>query len=269
MKNRIVILSLAAVMCTWLCAVSSAPGYSSYYVYNVYGGTYADANKSSTYSGDDYMCWAASASNILLWTGWANVSGQSFSTASAIFTYFQSYWTNNGGNVYYAWDWWFDGTNDSPHSPNWSQVKTSGGGGFWTTYTFSDYYLQLTTSTSTANALSAIKYLFDNDYGVSLGLVTASGAHAITCWGYQYDDTGTIVGLYVTDSDDGYDGLKLYSVALTGDKWYLQSFYGSNSWYISEVDGLKGYAAVPGPATVLLLASGLTGLFGLRRRLGS
>jgi hypothetical protein len=234
-------------------------------VYEQWGGTYYDAEKSSTNTEDDLMCWAASASNILAWTGW----GKCYSTsADAIFAYFQDHWTNAGGNVYYGWDWWFDGTNNSQGYSGWSQVDVDGGG-FWTSYSLSDYFLG--TSTDSA-ALWAIDYLFDRGYGVSLGVTNGTNGHAITCWGYEYDDYGNIVGIYVTDSDDSktstnpLDILAYYKVVSSNGKWYLQNFYGYDTWYITEVDGLK-LCSVPEPATMLLLVSGIIGLAGFKRKL--
>ncbi|MFO8012577.1 MAG: hypothetical protein R6X20_04635, partial [Phycisphaerae bacterium] len=115
-----------------------------------WGGTWADAEKVPPDDGpgedpnvpgtaDDYMCWAAVASNLLEWTGWGKTGGMT--TADDMFAYFQDHWTDQGGNMYYGWDWWFDGTNDSPGDPDeWSQVDVPGGG-FYPSQAFSDYYL--------------------------------------------------------------------------------------------------------------------------------
>ena len=43
---------------------------TSYYLWDDWGGTYSDAEKSPTNTDDDLMCWAASAANLLAWTGW-------------------------------------------------------------------------------------------------------------------------------------------------------------------------------------------------------
>ena len=71
-----------------------------------------DAEKSPTNPDDDWMCWAAAASNILDWAGW-NVP--LFDSAQDMFYTFQNSWTNAGGLMAYGWHWWFDGT--SP--PDW------------------------------------------------------------------------------------------------------------------------------------------------------
>ena len=71
------------------------------------------------------MCWAAAASNILVWTGWGDI----YSTdEDNIFGYFQDHWTDSGALMEFGWDWWFDGTNPSQGWSGWSQVDDPGGG---------------------------------------------------------------------------------------------------------------------------------------------
>ena len=100
------------------------------------------------------------------------------------------------------------------------------------------------------------------------------GAHAITVWGYEYDDQGNYLGIYLTDSDDDKnsdnppDTLDYYSIT-TGvyDLWFIEDFGGINDydWYIGSVQALD-QKPVPEPAAMLLLASGLIGLAGFRRK---
>jgi hypothetical protein len=90
--------------------------------------------------------------------------------------------------------------------------------------------------------------------------------HALTCWGYDYDEAGNILGLWVTDSDDSALGIYYVDVEKGANGyWYLQDWYGSASddYYIG---GVQALAAVPIPSSVLLFISGLACLFGMKIR---
>lgn len=233
----------------------SAPALSAaYFGFNDFGGTWLDADKRVDNTEDDLMCWAASASNILAWTGWGDVAG--LTNTDDIFGYFQDHWTDQGGNPYYGWDWWFDGTNDTQGTSGWSQVDIPGGG-FWAhSYQFIDYVLF---SSTDQFALDSLSYLLRHGYGVSLSL-GGTGAHSMTAWGFEYDasDSGSYEGIYVTDSDDYLNALRYYEVAYntSQDAWYLQNYYGNNGWYITEVMGLDR-RPVTAPPMPLLIGMGL------------
>ncbi len=230
---------------------------TDYMLYNSYGGTWCDAEKTSDNSQDDLMCWAAVTFNVLQWTGWGNTGGMT--NSDQIFSYYQDHWTNTGGIMEFAWEWWFSGYNYSQGWDGWSQVDVPGGN-FHPNKDFWDYYHREYIDSA---AMSAIDSYLHNGYGTALALYTASGGgHAITVWGYQYgSNPADYLGIWVSDSDDNKNGpaprpdsLKYYNVAYSGSKWYLQDFYGTNNtWYIGEVQGL---APVPEPATVILLSLG-------------
>lgn len=219
----------------------AVPTGSSYMLYDEWGGMWADAEKTYSNTEDDNMCWAAAASNALEWTGWGKVTG--LVTTDDMFAYFQDHWTDAGGLMEFGWGWWFDGTNASQGWSGWSQVDVSGGG-FYPESSFSNYYSR---QWYDPYAMSSIDEFMRAGSSVTLG-VYGPGGHAITCWGFNYnpDDPTDYYGIWVTDSDDSkyssdpQDRLRYYEVEYDTleNAWYLQNFYGSNAWYVSEVQAL-------------------------------
>ena len=96
-------------------------------LYENFGGTWHDAEKSSDNDEDDLMCWAAGTANMLAWGGWGQ-PGVTGTSSQEIFQYYQDHWTNMGGEALDAIDWWFTGINPSQGKPDWSQVDVPGGG---------------------------------------------------------------------------------------------------------------------------------------------
>ena len=134
-------LILFPVLVAFLIGFANGPAMAStYYLWNDWGGTWYDAEKSPSNYDDDLMCWAASAANILYWAGWTDGLSVSFDNVDDVFAYFQDHWSDEGGNAYYGWDWWFDGTNNKQGVSGWSQVEVAGGG-FYDTYDFNSYYV--------------------------------------------------------------------------------------------------------------------------------
>ncbi len=225
---------------------SSAAGTGVDYLnFDNWGGTWSDADKDiMPGDGDDLMCWAAAASNVLQWTGWGLVAGMD--SSDEMFQYFQDHWTDMGGLAYIGWDWWFDGTNSGPTGGGWSQVDVPGGG-FYEGLVPDDYiHTRGQGSEAEAKAMSDIDQYSRAGYGVALGIF-GTIAHAITCWGFNYDDTlsptdpNYYKGVYITDSDDygPSDSMDYYAVTwdAVSEHYDFDSYYAGA--YIGEVDGLE------------------------------
>jgi hypothetical protein len=238
----------------------------SYMLMDHWGGTWYDAEKRQAHSSDDMLCWAAAASNVLKWGGWADAPGMQFPSSNEILGYYADHWSNTGGLMEYAWDWWFDGTNPAQGWPGWSQVVDPGGG-FYPERSFSSYYHRSWVQDS---ALSAIDEFLHDGCGVTVAIY-GGGAHALTVWGYAYDagNPQSYYGIWVTDSDDDksdpnrVDRLRYYDIAYNSGRYYLQNYSGtSNLWYLSDVEAL---APVPEPTAIAILLFGSAVLLRKRR----
>ena len=213
---------------------------SRFLVFQQFGGSWCDAEKSPTNNDDDLMCWAAAASNVLQWTGWAQGTGNA--SADQVFQYFCARWSDAGGLPDYGFQWWFNGTNTARGWSGWSQVEYAGGR-FFPSRSVSQY---VHVAWGESGAMANINQFLRAGYGTTLGIFRPGGGHAITCWGFDFDPQNpqSYRGIWVTDSDDAKGGtnppdqLQYYNVAQSGGKWYLQNYYGSNAWYIDEVVGL-------------------------------
>jgi len=237
---------------------------NSYLLWEQYGGWWSDAEKTKNNDDDDLMCWAASASNVLEWTGWGYTSDTK--NADEIFQYTLEYWDDRSGWMTSHWYWWFN---------NSTFADVPGGGEFWPGYVWTDY---LHEEDDPALALEAIEEYLRAGYGVSIG-VWGQG-HIITCWGFQYDPlvdkiqnpTDYYLGIWVTDSDDDKswvgpavdapNRLRYLPVAWNGTYWKFTDGY--QGWIVSGISGLEPYPgnsrplAVPGSSYIGLEGTPIT-----------
>jgi len=176
-----------------------------YFAWTEYGGTFFDAEKeypddtpntspppdiSPSMPGqvggvnDDYMCWAASASNALAWTGWG-FHGTGLNSPDDMFDFFQRYWADVGGLEKEAWDWWIN--NDAPPYGALDALEPGDphGAGFYDLPTRVEAQDDIFT-----NPMIDVRYWLMDGLGVVGGVEKKDGTgnHGITIWGFNYED---------------------------------------------------------------------------------
>ncbi len=172
--------------------------------------SFIDTEKTREADGDDYLCWAASASNILTYTGWAEKAG--FETTDDLFEDYIASFTNKAGDPYYGFGWFFNGANTAALINPSSASATAGTGGYLTDYAYDMLSKTSDVMTDGVNGMTQLQQKLREGCGVILSLDiryqgTPAGGHAVSCWGYIVDtaydsaDTDYYAGLFLTDSD--------------------------------------------------------------------
>lgn len=247
-RSRFFLVVLASVtMLVWMSRTADAalisyvttPQYdvNKYWAGNIPAGV--DPHDSS----DSLMCWAATVSNVLMYTRWG-------------------YDRDNDGTI--------ELYDDLYHEFLWAFPNTGGDGGtgyshylntYWPAYSWGDYFHQYSDDSLMLPRIDDWLHL---DYGIYLSITTgASLGHAITAWGFEYDNvTQAYTRLAITDSDDHLGGLQWYHLNLAGGRYYLDDYSGGD-WYIRRIDAFE--SRVPEPSTLLLLGSGFLAIIRLAR----
>jgi len=219
------------------------------------------------------LCWAASASNMLSFAKWD--AGTTLTSETQIFSYFSNHWTNEYGNPYYAVEWWSNGS-----SSGGTATVTTPGGNFYPGYLFpKNGYAG--GSLELANMMDYVESDVKNHRPFSMLLADENGTttlnddglHWVTGWGY--DDLKD--GVWITDSIDGASQLLWKDLTFTDGKWRMTNY---RNYYVLAMDSIpindpyfdpvnvpNGPNGVPEPSTLLLLGSGLLGLFCFRKRI--
>ena len=183
-------------------------------------GGWKDVDKSAADPGDDLMCYAASAANLIAW--WQERSGLVSSAPTKLEDIWGEYVSHRqnghmGGDPVAALNWWFSGvyapTNDAEAARSLFN-KVSPGADVITLQPFKGFYFdQYGLDKEMLSSLFSYSDVLENDYlgdllsagaGVSLLLQPEGNSmmHAITLWGAEYNEAGYLSKLWVTDSDD-------------------------------------------------------------------
>ncbi len=164
------------------------------------------------YVDDTMLCWAASTSDVLTYTGWAQLAG--FTSVDDLFEAYITTFTDVGGSAQYGIEWFFNGLN-RPQELGWSgwAVSEDYGVGFSGYLPAFDGY-SLTEEFNTINQpLSNMDATFQHlrdGWGVSISIGwyrngIRNGGHAITLWGYvedrSQDGKERFPALIISDSD--------------------------------------------------------------------
>lgn len=199
-----------------------------------------DAGWYDVYQGNKELCWAAVASDMLLW--WYNTNRdavdayiaahpeRSFPSfdydgrgGSSIFSYFEEHWIDKGNQPTIGLNWFLTGN-----------AGVSGGG------LFRDLFVEKEVTTRTGLVTKATfnnvltKALEENKI---LGIeIYAYGPHVIAVWGVHYGSDGFIDRLYITDSAvaNENDGTSSY-----GGLQYTPVTYGTDG--TPYIDYNRGY----------------------------
>ena len=207
-----------------------------------YAGVYYDVQK--TWSGDSMLCWAAATSNVMYYAGWLS-AGMGYDTPEGFYGYMKDNFTDEGGHLFYSFQWATTGEYTVKGSSGWAQ-PTDGSGGFYPGIDIAATRVYASSKDYGSEMMSVAAEYLEDGYGAvaAIGWYSSTapaarhGGHSISLRGYTYDtsldpsDPEYYTALIVTNSDDRFDGLVYMSLEWHEDyqMYRLSDFVGGIGW---------------------------------------
>ena len=158
---------------------------------------------------DEWLCWAASASNVLAYAGYGG-GDEEF-----IFNYFKSTFSNGRNYVRVAIEHWLEVHEEM---------------------SLQEAKLQISEYVNPTNYRAEIIFCFEQENGIVIDINDGEGFHhSLTVWGYFYDEGSDTFSIYFTDSNDQSNYLHLKELYRSGDTWYFLNYHGSDKYYIDRI----------------------------------
>ena len=159
---------------------------------------------------DTELCWAASSSNVLHYTGWGEKAG--FDEADRMLEEFITRFDNVPGRADYALKWFFNGWNKMQTTANWAHQddgEYDGFMGYLPAYAFESLSETIELEDHKDN-METVAARLKAGYGTALytgyhnAVGERDGGHGLTLWGYVREKNGAFTYLIYSDSDNDY-----------------------------------------------------------------
>ena len=200
--------------------------------FDLYNLDFIDAEKLTPGNSDSNLCWAASCSNMLAYTGWAQRAG--FADEDEVFDLYNASFSNSAGFQRNGLAWFFNGValgnNNGITAPKINNYPNSGG-------YFSQYAYDTVCNWELIRSVKQLNNMEErikSGCGVSPGIGiylngTLRGSHAITLWGFVTDtslDKNNIDRfrhVFISDSDS--DMVEKADRTLADNKIHMKPAY--------------------------------------------
>lgn len=264
MRGRLLFILVVYLFISWAGRGSAAIiTYTNWTDVNKYSDRGLPNPEGSLDDSDSLMCWAATSSNVLNFTGWTwdRDGDGALELYDDVYHEFLAEFENQAGGGAMAYE----------HYVNkyWGDALSLQG------ETWLDYFHQ---ESNDSILMQTVAEFMNYNFGIYVSITNDSGTlgHAITAWGYETDADGNFIRIAVTNSDRGYVSgvmvpmLQWYNVSFNADnsRWYLTD-YGTDV-YMRRIDAFAQnslLADVPEPVTLVLFVFGLAGLARTGRRM--